>query len=137
MTKEQLRTYRAIKLESDQLAKKIEELDALLYSPRSQRLDGMPRGGSGNSTDKVDALLDKREEVLNWYRAKKQELDTTLLEIERAIEGLASRERTLLRLYYIEGLTWEQVAVEMNYSWRQIHRIHGEALAVLRGECDG
>jgi RNA polymerase sigma factor (sigma-70 family) len=65
------------------------------------------------------------------YRQKAAELSTALAEIEDAIEVLEPRERTLIRLHYAQGLTWEEVCVAMNYSWRQIHRIHAKALALL------
>ena len=29
---------------------------------------------------------------------------------------------------YIKGMTWEQIAVEMNYSYRNTTRLHGYAL---------
>lgn len=38
------------------------------------------------------------------------------------------RQRLVLMEYYIEMKTFEQVAVDMNYSWRQIMNIHGHAL---------
>lgn len=42
-----------------------------------------------------------------------------------------SRYRTLLLERYIRYRTWEQIAVDMNYSYRQICRMHGEALAAI------
>ena len=43
-------------------------------------------------------------------------------EIEKTIEALQPEERRLLRLYYIDGLNWEQVAERLDYSTRQINR---------------
>lgn len=131
MTKEQLRAYRDIKLERDKLKGMIEELEVVLYGPRSQKLDGMPRGGAVDDS-RVEDVIIKRSEVLETYKAKEAELALAMLEIEQAIETLEPRERTLIRLYYAEGLTWEEVCVAMNYSWRQIHRIHGAALEALK-----
>lgn len=131
MTKEQLRAYRDIKLERDKLALMIEEVEAVLYSPRSQRLDGMPRGGSAPGSLVEEAAV-KHTELLERYRQKVAELSAALVEIENAIEVLDSRERTLVRLYYIQGLTWEEVCVDMSYSWRQVHRIHAKALEILK-----
>jgi DNA-directed RNA polymerase specialized sigma subunit len=37
-------------------------------------------------------------------------------------------EQEVLRLRYIKGLKWEEVALKMNYSWKQVHRIHSSAL---------
>ncbi len=131
MTKEQLRAYRDIKLERDRLSTLIEEVEAVLYSPRSPKLDGMPRGGSAPGSLVEEAAI-KHAELLEKYRRKVAELSAALVEIENAIEVLEPRERTLIRLYYVQGLTWEEVCVAMNYSWRQIHRIHAKALEALK-----
>ena len=29
---------------------------------------------------------------------------------------------------YVDIKTWEQIAVEMNYGWTQVHNLHGSAL---------
>lgn len=39
----------------------------------------------------------------------------------------------LLRYRYIEGLTFERIAVQMNYCYKQIKRLHHKAIDVL--EC--
>lgn len=132
MTKEQLKAYRGLKLERDRLLVMIEELEAQMRSPRSQRLDGMPRGGSASSSV-VENLVVKHTELVDRYRQKVADLTRATEEIEDAIEVLESRERTLIRLHYIQGLTWEEVCVAMTYSWRQVHRIHAKALDALKG----
>lgn len=38
------------------------------------------------------------------------------------------RYREILRLRYLSGKTFEQIAVEMNYSWRHVCTLHGRAL---------
>ena len=43
-------------------------------------------------------------------------------------------QRRLLRLRYIKGMTLQQIAVEMNYSWRHICNIHGYALVSCKIE---
>lgn len=133
MTKAQLKTYRAIKKERDDIKRRREDLEAAMYGPRSQRIDGMPRGGSG-AGDVLEEQIDLKDELLELYLAKEAELDAALLTIERAIDRLEPTQRTLVRLYYIDGLTWEQVAVEIDYCWSQTHRIHSEALKRLKDE---
>lgn len=131
MTKEQLRAYRDIKLERDQLKDMIEELEGRIYAPRAQQLDTVP-SDTHQPHSAVESAAIKHTELLARYEAKMAELDEALADIEAAIDTLSPRERTLIRLYYAQGLTWEEVCVEMNYSWRQIHRIHGAALAALK-----
>lgn len=131
MTKEQLKAYRSIKLERDCIADMIAELEGVMYGPRSQRLDGMPRNGSGAGSE-VEAVAVRRAELLERFRQKEAACSAAMAEIENAIEVLAPRERTLIRLHYIQGLTWEEVCVAMTYSWRQVHRIHAKALEALK-----
>lgn len=130
MTKERLRAYRDLRQERDKLKKLIEELALNLYGPSSPNLDGMPRSHGGGSA--TENLVAQKDQIERKYEAKVAELTAELEAIEQSIEVLEPRERTLIRLYYIEGLTWEQVCVEMSYSWMQIHRIHGKALERLR-----
>lgn len=133
MTKEQLKAYKEMKKERDDLRQRLQALDAQLYGMRAQRLDGMPRGGSGENYV-TEELLEAKDELMVLFCMKQAELTAELVKIEHAIEALAPRERHLIRLHYIDGRTWEQVAVEMGYSWRQVHRIHGDALKKLKEE---
>ena len=54
---------------------------------------------------------------LSDYMAKMDELEHKLID---ARYGRINR--------YLRGYTWEQICVKMEYSWKQIHRIHGKAL---------
>ena len=131
MTKEQLKAYRALRLEHDRLDAMLDELEGVMYAPRTQRLDGQPSGGAGTDSE-VERATEQHDELLERYRQKVRELRAALTEIEEGIKVLEPRERTLIRLHYIQGLTWEQVCVAMNYSWRQVHRIHSSALETLK-----
>jgi hypothetical protein len=59
------------------------------------------------------------------------------IEAEKAIQKLDdSDEREVMRYYYMDTeqgkpLTWEQVAIRMNYYKRHVLRIHGRALINL------
>lgn len=132
MTKEELRTYRSIKLERDKLKQLVKNLEAVMYKPRVQRLDGMPRSGAFAGSSVVENIAIKHADLLETYQQKEAELLDAMQKIEKAIDVLDSTERTLIRLYYIEGVTWEEVAVQLGYSWRHVHRIHGFALEKLK-----
>lgn len=57
------------------------------------------------------------------------ELVAVKTEINKGIAQLSDgRYREILRLRYISGKTFEQIAVEMNYSWRHVCTLHGRAL---------
>lgn len=57
-------------------------------------------------------------------------LQTTKAEIMEAILQLQDvRYRDVLMKRYVDIKTWEQIAVEMNYTYRRVTQLHGEALA--------
>lgn len=57
----------------------------------------------------------------------------TYLEVYKCIEKLEDEtEKRVLRLKYLEGYSWDQVADDMGYSVRQIHNIHKKALGNLK-----
>lgn len=53
--------------------------------------------------------------------------------VETAIQGLEPVEKAVIRGYYLAGpwVTWEQVASNLQYSLRQVHRYRASALAKL------
>ena len=58
-----------------------------------------------------------------------QEAKVVLEEIMQTIKRVQDeRLQNLLILRYVDGLTWEVVAAQMNYEGRQVHRLHGDAL---------
>lgn len=80
--------------------------------------------------------LDKAvAELVDAERRAAGEVDR-LAELEREIEQTISKAaepyRTLLYERYINGKTWEQVAVRMNYSFRHTTKLHGTALRILK-----
>lgn len=132
MTKEQLQQYRTIQAELRQIEGKLAELEAPLYSAGAASITGMPmppsRVGTGSRQER---LADQTMELREYYHDKQKELAEKQLAIERVIDALKPMQRMVLRLRYIEGLSWEEVCTSIGYSWRQTHRIHAEALARL------
>ena len=42
--------------------------------------------------------------------------------------SLKGIEREVMELRYVYGFTWERIAVELELSYRHVHRVHGNAL---------
>ena len=108
MTKEELRQYRSIKMEISQIERKIRELERI-----------------GSDDDVTQPLRD-------LYRQKLIDLIEGQLRIEKVIETLDPTERTLMRLRYLDGAEWIDVAEGIHYEWTQTHRIHARALAKIK-----
>jgi hypothetical protein len=82
-----------------------------------------------NPTATIGAAL---AELSTLYDGKARQLAAAMILVEDMIDHLADpTQRMIARLYYIDGLTWEQVCVAANYSWRQTHRIHAALLDEL------
>ena len=88
--------------------------------------DGMPRGSEQSDLSNYIVKLDEMIEELKNERLERAKLRQR---IERDIRALDNEdEQEVLRLRYIKGLKWEEVAVEMGYTYRRTLQIHGKAL---------
>ena len=128
--KEYLRSYRKIRAEAEAIQESINELRLNKMSPSLGAQDGMPRGNGSSDLSGYAARLDELERKLQ----EKHDTAVHLMgEITTSIDAMENAtERALLRLRYICGYTWERIAVELGYSWRQVHYIHGKALQNFR-----
>lgn len=123
--KEYLKSYRrAIKREQDIL----DEIQRLRLDKMFPSVvnDGMPHGSSHSDLSGYAAILDEQIDLLKEERLEKVRC---YQKIERQISQMENEdEQEVLRLRYILGMKWEEVAVKMGYSWKQTHRIHSSAL---------
>ena len=90
-------------------------------------------GGGSNGEDKLQAAVEK---IVRWQNRLTLQLGERVRlreEIEVAI-GTVEDEwlRLLLRYRYIDGWTWERIAVELNYAYRNVTRLHGRALDEIK-----
>ena len=127
MTKEELKEYTSIKKELEQIQFKLKELEERKTSIKSMIISDMNVQTSHNNNS-IEDLLIKIEECIEEYNKKEIKLYNKQLEIENCINSLEPTERIIARSRYIEGKTFEQIAVDLNYSWRHTIRIHGKIL---------
>lgn len=130
MMKAELKKYRTINRECEQLGEQMIRLQSRILSPKGQAVTGEPPSGSvdHDSIGKVYEIIDTLQKK---YCDKLLELCELQLSIEQAIEGLDGTERILMRYRYLQGLTWEQVAEKMHYTYQWVCHIHGVALKKL------
>lgn len=91
-----------------------------------------PKGGTANP-HKFDALVSFSADIDRHCK----ELASVCRDIHAAISHVprgkdANKYRRLLELRYLNFNTFEQIAVMMNYSWRHVHRVHREALEIIK-----
>ena len=127
--KEYLKSYRrAVKREKD-ILDEIQRLRSDKMFPSAVN-DGMPKGNSQSDLSDYIAILDEQIELLKVERLEKARC---YQKIEKQIRQMENEdEQEVLRLRYITGLKWEEVAARMSYSWKHIHRIHSSALCKFK-----
>lgn len=128
MTKHELQQYRWIQKNINRLEERLLELETEATRITTQ-LTKEPKGTS--STDKLSTLVAQIVDTRNEISRQLREAYGRQIKIEAAVKRLPEREKYLIRARYIELKTWEQIAVDMNYSWKHTHRIHSRALKML------
>lgn len=90
-------------------------------------LTGMPAGGD-NDNQRESAICKMID--CKWEATKEtDELVDLGRKIKSAIKAVPNHDHRLLLTYrYISGMTFEEISFKMNYSWRQTHRMHSQAL---------
>ena len=110
------------------------EINALLQAREEARAraEGLTRpidGDSIHATHDPHRRFDRLAELEEQLDSRVDALIAVKQEILTAIEQLEdTRHRTLLVAYYINGQTWEEIAVEMGYTFRRVTQLHVEAL---------
>lgn len=123
--KQYLRRYQAAKRRAKMIQEEIEELRSSKTSPVGLG-DGMPRG---RGTSDLSGYAARWDELVRELEAEREMQMVTYREIWNQVKKIpnATEQEVLTRRYLI-GQSWEKIAVEMHYSYRQIIRIHGAAL---------
>ena len=112
---------------------KLEQVESLneLATKVSSTLTGMPKNpnrATSTMADTVTKIIALQAEINNDI----ERLVDLKREMVAVIKAVANTERqTLLELRYLCFKTWEQIAVEMNYTVRNVHLLHKEALKAV------
>lgn len=127
---EKLREVRDAYKARKELEQKIKEFESMRLSPRAtaygaERVQSSPKG------DVQPDTLAKLDGMLERYNAKLQKVCDLIAEFEDALSVLTLREQTILRLYYVDCMTWEQVCVKEHVSWTRLHEIRRNAIATI------
>lgn len=96
----------------------------------TQTISDMPKAKNGAQGDsgEVAQYIEIGEEITRELR----NLHRLRREIRTVIAALEDDTLQALMLYrYIDGMTFEEIAVKMNFSWRWTITLHGRALEKL------
>lgn len=125
--KQWLKSYKALNLSIDQKLEELERLKSLACKV-TQTMTGMPLGGNSgkeNTYLKIIELEDAINGEIDKYIELRNEIETAILSVNDL------KLQNVLRHRYINGMTWESIAVKMNYDYRWVLKLHGKALTKL------
>lgn len=113
---------------------KLEQVLSLrdLTTKATATMSDMPGGGSRN-VYKMQDIIGKIIDLENEINADIDQLVDLKREMVAAIKTVENPEyQTLLELRYLCFKTWEQIAVDMGYSTRNIYKLHDTAIATIK-----
>lgn len=127
--KEYLNRYRQAVSKYNSLQEQEKQLRSQMDGPKAIEYSDMPK--AHKQTDLSDYMV-RLERILTRISNEKNEMQKIQLEIEEKIIDMMDGEQSrVLYLRYIQFMKWEDICVEMGYSWRQVHNIHSKALKNL------
>ena len=106
-----------------------EELEALRQEDGSisMQIDGMPHGTK--LSDRTGQMAVRLAEITVEIMDERTKAIEERNEIRNVILRVGDHNLShILRRRYIDGKTWEEIAVEMNYTYRWTLTLHGRAL---------
>ena len=94
-------------------------------------LSGMP-SQHGQPSDKVGQAAAERADLLEDIKEQEQMCMAIIRQIESAVRKVDDLQlRQILRCRYIDGISWSDIAEELHYSLRSVHRKKLDALDAL------
>lgn len=119
-------TYRLNELINSNI-REIGRLRSLLCSlsvPADGKVDKSP-AADAPFTRTVEKIIDLENDI----NSQIDEVVCVQKEIRQVIEAVEDKDECLvLRLRYVEHCSWSEIAMRMNFSEQQCHRIHKKAL---------
>lgn len=112
---------------------KLEQVMSLrdLTTKATATMSDMPGGGSRN-VYRMQDIIGKIIDLENEINADIDQLVDLKRDIVAIIKSVENPEyQTLLELRYLCFKTWEQIAVDMGYSTRNVYKLHDAAIEKL------
>lgn len=120
-----LNRYRKAVREEQLILDEIQRLRESRMFP-SLVLDGMPHGSDHSDLSVYAVMVDEQMEKLKEWQLEKVRLYESISDRIRRVED--DNQRALLICRYIKGMSWEDIAAKLGYTWRHVNRIHSQAL---------
>ena len=127
--KRYLNRYRRYMKRVDKLEEKLYQIDVQIQGLKGRQITDMPRGGRTLTTDD---LLIKKEETEHRIQNLLDRSKKIRYEVFDCIDTLEDdRFAEILECYFIERLTFEEIAEQKNYSVRHVGYLYGKGIELV------
>ena len=131
-TKRILGSYNKMKVAVMNLTEEVEAIERLLQDEGIAAVrygDEVGRGvGELTATEAAAARRIRMRERITQLRERRDEMERTVRAIDRALESLCYEDAELIRGRYMCGLSWAQVAEQLNYTEKWAKEKGGKVL---------
>lgn len=125
--KEYLMRYKIAYREAQDTELRMAQLRLKYGAPQAIQYSDMPKAHS--SEHDLSDYVAKMDELTDWLIAKYtrcMDIEADILERLDMMEK--QEEREVLRMRYIDGYRWDEIADKLHYTYRHVTRLHGTAL---------
>ena len=124
-----LRRYQEAGAEQDRLMGEIAQWRSLAEKV-SPTLSSLPKGGGGpgrmiSAVEHINALEAELADQIVERVTIRREIGQAIYRVQD------ERLSRLLRLRYIDGMTWEKIAVQMDMTYQWVCKLHGKSLELI------
>lgn len=122
MTIQLLKDCRARRFKIESLKARIAELEDVATNIAAKPLTNLPVSRGGNSDAVGNAAIsiaELKEHIVEQLLVLEQQLE----EVERWLTTLKPQQAVVMRLRYVDGLSWKQVAQKAGYSVEHCRKI--------------
>jgi RNA polymerase sigma factor (sigma-70 family) len=130
LTPQKLRAVRDMRLQIESLNERIARLRSALESCTPKPLTKMPKS-TPIVQDRLAKSISKLVEMETELQHKLIDLAVLYEEVERWLDELPPTQAFVVRLRYVDGMSWRQVARETGYSYDRVRHIHSDVLKKL------
>lgn len=132
-TKRLLQNYAKMKVAVTNLTEEIDAQEMILRDESISSIqygDDRISGGTREltSTEAAAARRIRMRERITQLRERRDEMERTVRAIDRALESLCYEDAELIRGRYMRGLSWAQVAEQLNYTEKWAKEKGGKVL---------
>ena len=124
--KQYLNRVRRIDKEIEALLRLVQRTrESLETTTQNYEADGAQSTKNPHKYDRLVELESLVDAKIDEQISMKAEILATIMQLHDR------RQRLVLMEYYVEMKTFEEIAVDIHYSWKQTHRIHARALKAI------